>query len=616
MSFFSKLGDFGRGLVEGAPAGIQIGLNVADSRRQKQRLDRSEARANRGEARADTVAEDRKREELRREFQGRKTVVEKKQFVTEVEQLNDPSLSQLIAEFQSTIREQSQSELQGVQATGTTLRGKSDIDQSVTASGPIPTSPERMVAWGEKLRTAAGTAQKTQQEVLTALDTAESLGQGRDALGDTLTAFQESSDAEDMLLDKAEILEAAQSQVAQYLSLGSVNLERERQIRESFGDSFSASQVSDFMRGLRSIVAKSASDNVLRLASIDPSLLEEKHFEQVQGIVNQDFIRALSLRAQEAENREDFKELFAVFMEALNTGNYEGARAMIPSMVGKSTIVGIEDILNTKIDYASLKIKPDAVAEMALRLGINQLELNLPPDASFEDIYTGVSDYADRVNTGREKILGQDDANKAIELVNRQRGGKARYQEAVRLTDGFKSTLSNSDYETLKNLILGTEEVPIEFKTTFGAGTGSDKNATPTSSSQDMGRGPNTSQGSSALLGANASSAVSDFMQSPDRPSGRGASRARDLARQGKQSGGGARIPPSSAARLLPRIPIAELGGQERARMVENLRAAGVKPNEMKTITLDEARRRLNRGAIPTPVPARTDSILGGLRDE
>ena len=608
MSFFSKLGDFGRGLVEGAPAGIQTGLNVAESRRQKQRLDR-------GEARADTAAEDRKREELRREFQGRKTVVEKKQFITEVEQLNDPSLSQLIAEFQSTIREQSQSELQGVQATGTTLRGKSDIDQSVTASGPIPTSPERMVAWGEKLRTAAGTAQKTQQEVLTALDTAESLGQGRDALGDTLTAFQESSDAEDMLLDKAEILEAAQSQVAQYLSLGSVNLERERQIRESFGDSFSASQVSDFMRGLRSIVAKSASDNIFRLAREDPSLLEEKHFEQVQGIVNQDFIRALSLRAQEAENREDFKELSAVFMEALNTGNYESARAMIPSMVGKSTIVDIEDILNTKIDYASLKIKPDAVAEMALRLGINQLELNLDPDASFEDIYAGVSDYADRVNTGGEKILGQDDANKAIELVNRQRGGKARYQEAVRLTDGFKSTLSNSDYETLKNLILGTEEVPIEFKTTFGAGTGSE-----TSSSQDIrqfrGRGPNTSQGSSALLGANASRAVSDFMQSPDRPSGRGASRARDLARQGKQSGGGARIPPSSAARLLPRIPIAELGGQERARMVENLRAAGVKPNEMKTITLDEARRRLNRGAIPTPVPARTDSILGGLRDE
>ena len=99
MSFFSKLGEFGRGVVEGMPAGIQAGVTVHRGRQQ-------EARAQRGEVRADAAAAQRKREELRSEFGRLTSAQDRTAFVTRLKGTQDQSLTQLIGEFEDQIVEQ------------------------------------------------------------------------------------------------------------------------------------------------------------------------------------------------------------------------------------------------------------------------------------------------------------------------------------------------------------------------------------------------------------------------------------------------------------------------------------------------------------------------------
>ena len=205
MSFFSKLGEFGRGLVEGIPAGVETGLKVASTRNQEARLGAADAQ--------------RKREELRRDFAKLTSAYSRTAFVKRLEKTKDPSKSQLIRELKAQITEQQTTEKREVRETGQGLLNRVKEAEAITADRTIPTTPMGVHSRIAALEGAGVEGRAIQSGALGLMRTTEDLGLDTpDDLLESTVGYQRGGSIASTAKTKAEILRGTQDLVAKAVS--------------------------------------------------------------------------------------------------------------------------------------------------------------------------------------------------------------------------------------------------------------------------------------------------------------------------------------------------------------------------------------------------------------
>ena len=618
MSFFSKLGEFGRGLVEGAPAGIQAGVSIHRGRRQ-------EARLQRGEVRTDEAAAQRKREELRRDFGRLTSAQDRTAFVTRLESTRDPSLTQLVNEFKAQIQEQKRTEQRGITETGQRLLTGAEEVAAGAAPRPIPTTGAGRIERLRELRGTATAALGIQAGTFTAMGEAEGLGLDTTRnLSAATDAYARAVEIEFGAIDKAKAIESTEAAVANAVTLGELDRDTEGRLRTLLGRAFSNDQVDNFIISINAMVRKTASDQVMQIASVPGGLAEigknPDLIDKILGITQRELISSLATTALDHVNNAEAKRKFdlnwGMFTAAIKSQDLDGAEKVIPALAANSPVQDIENILKRYAKYmtASIRRSDKDKALWDVGVGILEMDVRQPGFRGLQDLASGLTNLERLINTGEGRELDVRDAVDLIGEVNKAVGGAARNEMATRkfedLNTGLGIDLTQKQKDAFIAIVLEEAQKEASFSpeiTRIWGGVEAEPAAPPPPPGSRAAKAQAIYSGVGTLLGG-----AGEALGKTAARVGQGTRPSRFRGRGGR-SGLRAAL---SATNPFPRIPLEEISPSDRQDMKRQLEAAGVTPSEMRTMTLPEIRRRLDSSNLGNTVRATaaadTNTIIGG----
>ena len=614
MAWYTKLL---KGALDTAPSGFKLGADIAQSRAREGRAEKTAERAANQDARLT-------RQEIQTQFDKLENPAQQRTYVNSLkaDSSGNPEIAKTVLILEGQLEDQRQTE-------GIVARDLGELAQSDTASvqtalqAPIGTTPEELVSQATKYQEGAVKEGTRQSEILSGIGTAKD--QEVSDVSSLTTAFQESSDIGIRLEDKSAAFKQAATNLQSYVALGEQDFGKEAEIVQFLRDSglFSNKELDTFASGIRAAAGRAAAESIEWMVMNDASSVTEEMLASVHqyvGAARADFMRLRVIEGQRVlEGKKDADEDARANEQmriAVASRNLEAVRAAAKAQAASSDVENAEEVYYSAALIQLLPLHPGQIAEFAAReiataRSRGELQLLGGAQAVLENIIVDFNLINESlgVESDEEAPVGQVVAGTVRALASFD-DSSVRARVAQMIYADAEKDFSPAYFEAWKSGI-NRSNAPEELKIL----TAEDP-AAPADVAKPL-PGPPMEEMSQALI-SSIDKLTDKSGVEPAVPRGK-PGRSRGLVPGGPRRSRTPAAPPSDSDKLLPGIPVEGpqgLKGPERAMMVTSLKAAGVTDAELKTITLNEAKARLKKGALPGGlgnIPhsnAATDAVL------